>query len=59
MDKVTPAIDKLERIKQLWIELGRQKSNSPEYGAIMKKIRVLSAEYQALANAPAEPKKPG
>ena len=56
MDKANPAIEKLERIKQLWIELGGTKSNSPDYGAVMKKIRTLSAEYQALA---AEPSGPG
>ena len=48
MDETKLAIDKLQRIQQLWTQLGRTKSDAPEYGTIMKEIRALSAEYQNL-----------
>jgi hypothetical protein len=48
MDEAKAAVDKLQRIKELWMALGRTKLYSPEYRAIIKKIGVLSAEYQAL-----------
>jgi len=51
MNHTNPAIDKLQRIQQLWAELGRTKLNSPEYKDIMKKLRALSAEYQWLVDA--------
>ena len=50
--------DRLQRIQQLWKELERTKPNTSEYEALMKKIRVLSAEYQALIDAPKKPPKP-
>jgi hypothetical protein len=56
MEKTNPAIEKLQRIKELWTELGQKKLNSPEYNALTEKIRILSAEYQALAEATREPK---
>jgi hypothetical protein len=52
VDDTTPAIVKLQCIQQLWVELGRTKLNSAEYQGIIKEIRLLSAEYQLLANAP-------
>jgi hypothetical protein len=55
MDRANTAIDKLERIQQLWAELSRTKLNSPEYKALAEKIRTLSAEYQSLANNSKEP----
>jgi hypothetical protein len=39
---------RLQRIQQLWKEIQRAKPNTPEYETLMKQIRVLSAEYQAL-----------
>jgi hypothetical protein len=51
MNDTSPVFVKLERIQQLWAELGQTKVNSPEYGDIMKKLRALSAEYQALVDA--------
>jgi hypothetical protein len=45
------AIEKLEAIQKLWAELGRVKLRSPEYDALLKRINVLSAEYQSLVNA--------
>jgi hypothetical protein len=41
-------VAKLQRIQELWIELGRTKLDSPEYNSLMKRIRGLSAEYEAL-----------
>jgi hypothetical protein len=55
MDEV---IEKLERIKELWGELARTKVHTPEYGALMSRIRALSAEYQALIDTPKAPKRP-
>ncbi|HEY4766001.1 MAG TPA: hypothetical protein VIH75_20170 [Candidatus Sulfotelmatobacter sp.] len=52
MNDTNPAVAKLQRIQQLWAELGRTKLNSPEYRDVMKKIRALSAEYQPLVDAP-------
>jgi hypothetical protein len=42
------AIAKLEAIQKLWAELGRVGLKTPEYETLLKKIRVLSAEYQSL-----------
>jgi hypothetical protein len=50
------APQKLERIYQLWKELERMEPNTSESEAVMKKIRALSAEYQALIDAPQKPK---
>jgi hypothetical protein len=44
------AVDKLQRIRELWISLGQTKPDSPEYRAIIKKISLLSAEYQTLVD---------
>ena len=41
------ASQKLQRIHQLWKELERTKPDASESEALMKKIRVLSAEYQS------------
>ena len=46
------ASEKLERIHQLWKELERMKPDTRESKALMEKIRVLWAEYQALADVP-------
>ena len=53
-----PASEKLERIHQLWKELERMGPNTSEAEAVMKKIRALSVEYQALVDAPKKPEKP-
>jgi hypothetical protein len=44
-------IDKLQRIQQLWGELGRTKSDAPEYAPLLVNIRNLSTEYQALVDS--------
>jgi hypothetical protein len=51
MSEANVALDKLQAIQHLWTELGRTGLNTPEYEALMNKIRVLSAEYQALVDA--------
>jgi hypothetical protein len=53
------AIQKLERIQQLWRELGRTKSSTPEYEVLLKKILALSAEYEALLPTAKKGEKPG
>jgi hypothetical protein len=45
MDETNAAIGKLKHVQQLWIDLGRTKSNAPEYKTLMAKIRAQSAEY--------------
>jgi hypothetical protein len=55
MNETDVVLDKLQRIQQLWLELGRTRLDTPEYVALMKKIRVLSAEYQALVDAAKKP----
>lgn len=57
MDETDVAVDKLHRIQQLWIELGRAKLNTSEYKTLMERIRVLSAEYQSLVDAMKKPEK--
>jgi len=57
MDKSSQSLDKLRRIRGLWAELERTKSGSPEYAALMEKIRALSAEYRGLAVSQDEPPK--
>lgn len=52
MNKTDEAVAKLQRIQHLWIDLGRRQLNTLEYTKLMGQIRVLSAEYQAIANAP-------
>jgi hypothetical protein len=49
MSQSNEAIDKLNRIQKLWTELGRTKANDPKCEKLMKQIRALSLEYQALA----------
>jgi hypothetical protein len=44
-------------IRQLWIQLEQVKPNTAEYEAIAKKIRILSAEYQALTDLRIKPDK--
>jgi len=51
------ASEKLERIHQLWKKLERTKPDSGESEALMEKIRILSAEYQALTERPKRPAK--
>ena len=46
------AVDKLERLYELWKELERTKLNTTEYEALMEKIRLLSAEYRKLIEKP-------
>lgn len=57
MTDANRAIAKLQRIQQLWVELGRTKVKSHEYQNIMIKLRALSAEYQAFVAAPQMGKK--
>jgi hypothetical protein len=58
MSKANVAVEKLERIQELWREIGRTGANAPEYETLLKKIRVLSAEYQELVDAARKPKSP-
>jgi hypothetical protein len=46
------AIQKLQVIQGLWLDIGRAKLGTPEYNALIKRIRSESAEYQALVDAP-------
>jgi hypothetical protein len=55
MNETNVAIEKLSRIQELWRELGRTESNAPGYEPLLKKIRVLSAEYQELVDAARKP----
>ena len=48
MSETNGILNKLQRIRELWIELERTKPNNPEYEKLMDKIRVLSSEYLAL-----------
>lgn len=58
MNETNAAIEKLKHIQQLWVELGRTILNTPEYKTLMTKIRIESAEYQALIDPPNTPEKP-
>jgi hypothetical protein len=40
--------DILERIRALWKQLRETRRGTSEYEALLKQIRALSAEYQAL-----------
>ena len=51
MSETKVAIEKLQRIQELWRELGRTASSSPEYETRIARIRVLSGEYQALVDS--------
>jgi hypothetical protein len=55
MNDTSVAIAKLQRIQELWRELGRTKSNSPAFETLMKEIRVLSTEYQKIVDAAKKP----
>ena len=55
MNETNVAIEKLQRIQELWRELGRTESNAPGYETLLKKIRVLSAEYQELVDTARKP----
>jgi hypothetical protein len=55
MNETKAAIEKLQRIQELWRELGRTASSSPEYQPLIAQIRVLSAEYQTLVDAVKKP----
>jgi len=57
MNKVDTAVEKLQRIQELWLEIERTKADSPEYKVLVGKIRALSEEYQALTRALNEPQK--
>jgi hypothetical protein len=57
-NETNAAVEKLRRIQQLWQELGRTKTSSPEYEVLLKKIRTLSAEYEALLPDPKKLEKP-
>jgi hypothetical protein len=48
MDKI---IETLDRIKALWLQLRETKPRTREYDELMKKILVLSSEYQTIAEA--------
>ena len=56
MTETNVAVEKLQRIQELWRELGRMESSAPGYESLLKKIRVLSAEYQELVDAARKPK---
>jgi hypothetical protein len=49
MDGNSPA-EKLQRIQELWTQLEQVSPSAPEYEGLLKQIRTLSAEYQALTN---------
>jgi hypothetical protein len=50
--------DILQRITSLWKKLELTKPDSSEYVALLKQIRTLSGEYEALIDAPKKPSKP-
>jgi hypothetical protein len=52
MNNSSASVNKLQRIKNLWEELGRTKANSPQYETLIIKIRALSADYQSSISAP-------
>jgi len=56
-NETNAAIDKLQRIEQSWKELAHTRLNTPEYQTLMNKIRVMTAEYQALVDASETPEK--
>jgi hypothetical protein len=53
MDRI---FDTVQRIEQLWKDLERMKPKTLEYEELMERIRVLSAEYLALIDAPKKPR---
>jgi hypothetical protein len=52
MDRV---FDTLERIRASWKQLAEFQPGTSEYEKLMTQIRGLSAEYQALIDAPKKP----
>ena len=48
MDRKKATADKLGRIRELWIEQDRLVEGSRAQDAVLEKIRVLVAEYQAV-----------
>jgi hypothetical protein len=48
MDQKKATANKLLHIRELWIEQARLGEGSPEQDAVLEKIRVLVAEYQAV-----------
>ena len=48
MDEI---LAKLQRIQQLWKEQEKVKPGTHEHEALMKQIRALALEYQALVEA--------
>jgi hypothetical protein len=55
VSEASVAIDKLRHIEELWEELKPIKPHTPEYGALVKQIGVLSMQYQKLAEAAKKP----
>jgi len=53
MDRI---LEILQHVEQLWKELERAEPNGAEYKGLMEKIRVLSAEYEAIIDAPKKPR---
>jgi hypothetical protein len=53
VSKAQLAVEKLEEIKRLWMELELTRPNTPEYRKLMEQIRVKSAEYRVLVDPPA------
>jgi hypothetical protein len=49
MDQKKETVDKLRRIRELWIEQDRLGEGSAEQDAVLEKIRVLVAEYQMVS----------
>jgi hypothetical protein len=54
MDDPKAAREKLQRIRQLWLQLDQMEEDSPEYEILAQKIRALSTEYKALSGAAAK-----
>jgi hypothetical protein len=52
MNNIEAAIEKLNRIHELWIQLRHAKFDNAKYTKIIKEIRICSAEFQALPACP-------
>jgi hypothetical protein len=52
MRELDGVLAKLEETRRAWLDLKHMKPNTPEHEQLMEKIRVLSAEYQALIEPP-------
>lgn len=52
------AAAKLQRIQDLWAELARTKPKTLQHEILLKNIRNLSAEYEALLQSPRKPLQP-